>query len=180
MTDTDEPSNNSSDHLDKTIQTIARLRAGHRDSATPLRRAVDHLTAIIGRPRSIGIAIVVVAGWILVNLVIAAFGGQPFDPPPFTWLASGISLAALFMVMLVLITQRGEDRLTQDREMLILELVLLCERKITKVIRLAEEERRDNPLIVDRNDADAENMAQPTDPSSMLKTIKETHVSVPE
>lgn len=180
MSGTDESSTVFPEHLDETIETMARLRAGHHRSASRLRRGVDRMTSILARPRFLVVLTVVVVGWILVNLPIPAFAALAFDPPPFVWLTSSATLASLFMVVLVLITQRGEERLAQDREMLILELALLGERKITKVIALLEEVRRDNPLIVDRDDAEAVSMTRPVDPTAVLAAIGVTHVSLPK
>ena len=87
---------------------------------------------------------------------------------------------SLYMVVLILATQRREDQLAQRRELLILELAILSEQKTAKVIQLLEESRRDNPLIRNRLDPEAETMAQPADPQSVLDAIKETHVSTPE
>jgi uncharacterized membrane protein len=56
-----------------------------------------------------------------------------------------------------------------------LELAILSEQKTAKVIQLLEEFRRDNPMIRDRVDYEAEAMAQPADPQSVLAAIKETH-----
>jgi uncharacterized membrane protein len=56
----------------------------------------------------------------------------------------------------------------------------LSEQKIAKVIQLLEESRRDNPLVGNRLDSEAEPMAQPADPQSVLDAIKKTHVSTPE
>ena len=67
--------------------------------------------------------------------------------------------------------------LTQHRELLTLELAILSEQKTAKVIQLLEEVRRDNPLIHDRVDREAEVMAQPADPQSVLDAIKETHAA---
>jgi uncharacterized membrane protein len=55
-----------------------------------------------------------------------------------------------------------------------LELTILSEQKTAKVIQLLEEFRRDNPLIHDRVDQEADVMAQPADPQSVLDAIKET------
>jgi uncharacterized membrane protein len=78
------------------------------------------------------------------------------------------------MVIMILATQRREDLLAQRREMLILELALLSEQKTAKVIQLLEESRFDNPLIRNRIDREAEAVAQPSDPNSMLDVIRET------
>ena len=61
-----------------------------------------------------------------------------------------------------------------------LELAILSEQKTAKVIHLLEESRRDNPLIRDRLDPQADAMAQLADPQLVLDAIKETHVSTRE
>jgi uncharacterized membrane protein len=118
---------------------------------------------------------VIVASWISVNLLAGALGYRPIDPPPFPGLAGAVSLASLYVVGLILATQRRENQLAQLREQLNLELAILSEQKTAKVMQLLEESRRDNPLIHDRVDQEAEAMAQPADPQSVLEAIKETH-----
>jgi uncharacterized membrane protein len=110
--------------------------------------------------------------WISLNLLAAALGYRPIDPPPFSWLGGAVSLVSLYMVILILATQQREYQL---REQLTLELAILSEQKTAKVIQLLEESRRDNPLIRNRVDQEADAMAQPADPKSVLDAIKETH-----
>jgi uncharacterized membrane protein len=167
-------------HIEETIQSIAQLRAEHHESATSFQRTVNHTTALLGRPWFIGVITVIVVGWIGLTLLAAALGVRPIDPPPFAWLGGAVSLVSLYMVVLILGAQRREDKLAQHREMLILELAILSEQKIAKVIQLLEESRRDNPQIRNRLDPEAENLAQPADPQSVLDAIKKTHVSTPE
>jgi uncharacterized membrane protein len=174
VADPNVPPPNLPPHIDATIQSIAQLHAEHHESATPLQRAVDTMTAQLGRPRVLGALTVIVAGWIGFNLLCAALGYRAIDPPPFSWLAGAVSLVSLYMVVLILVTQRREDQLAQHREMLILELAILGEQKTAKVIELLEEVRRDNPHLRDRVDQQADAMAQPADPQSVLAAIKET------
>jgi uncharacterized membrane protein len=162
-------------HLEETIGSITRLHAEHHQNATPLQRAVDRMTALLGRPGFIGVLTIIVVGWMSLNLLAAALGYRPIDPPPFSGLGSAVSLVSLYMVVLILATQRREDQLAQHREHLILELALLGEQKTAKVIELLEEFRRDNPLIRNRIDQEAADMAQPADPQRVLDAIKEIH-----
>jgi uncharacterized membrane protein len=177
VADTNVTPPNLPDHTEETIRAIAALRAEHHEKATPLERALDRTTALLSRPWFIGMITAIVAGWIGLNLVTPAFGVRPLDPPPFSWLAGAVSLVSLYMVVLILATQRREDQLAQHREMLILELALLSEQKTAKVIQLLEESRRDNPFIRNRVDPAADTMAQPVDPNSVLDVIKGTDVS---
>jgi uncharacterized membrane protein len=161
------------DHIEETLRSIDRLHAEHRRDATPLQRAVDRVTTLLSRPGFILLVTVIVALWVGGNLLAAAFGHRALDPPPFSGLAGVVSLASLYMVVLILATQRREDQLAQHREQLILELALLSEQKTAKVIELLEEFRRDSPLIHNRVDRQADSMAQPADPQQMLDAIKE-------
>jgi len=175
VADANVPSPQLPPHIDATIQSIAQLQAEHHERATPLQRAVDAMTDQLGRPRVLGALTLVVAGWIGLNLLCPALGYRAPDPPPFAWLAGAVSLVSLYMVVLILATQRREDQLAQHRELLILELAILGEQKTAKVIELLEEVRRDNPHLRDRVDREADAMAQPADPQSVLDAIKETN-----
>jgi uncharacterized membrane protein len=164
-------------HIEDTIRSIARLHAEHHGAASPQQRAMDRLTALLGRPWFIGVLGLTILGWIGMNLASAALGYRPLDPPPFQWLTGAGSLVSLFMVMLILGAQRHEEQIAQHRELLTLELAILGEQKTAKVIQLLEEGRRDNPLIHDRIDHEADAMARPSNPQSVLDAIKETHVA---
>jgi uncharacterized membrane protein len=172
-TEAAEPAGWRANHIEETIRSVARLHAEHHENATPLQRAVDRITALLGRPRFIGVLTVIAASWISLNLLAAALGYRPIDPPPFSWLGGAVSLVSLYMVILILATQQREYQLAQLREQLTLELAILSEQKTAKVI--LEESRRDNPLIRNRVDQEAEAMTQPADPQSVLDALKETH-----
>src|SRR5580658_6066668 len=173
MTDANVPPLALPDHIEETIRSIDRLHAEHRRDATKLQRAVDRVTTLLARPGFVGVVTAIVVVWVGCNLLAAALGHRAIDPPPFSGLAGAVSLASLYMVVLILATQRREDQLAQHREQLILELALLSEQKTAKVIELLEEFRRDSPLIHDRVDRQADSMAQPADPQQMLDAIKE-------
>jgi uncharacterized membrane protein len=78
------------------------------------------------------------------------------------------------LVVLILTTQSRNDRLTQRREQLNLELAILSEQKTAKVVALLEELRRDSPAVRDRVDKQADVMARPANPQSVIDAIKET------
>ena len=167
-------------HIDETISSIAKLRAEHHENATPLQRTVGRMVKFLGRPQFIGAISIVIVGWIGLNLLSAALGHRMIDAPPFAWLGGAVSLTSLYMVVLILVSQEREDQLAQHREMLILELAILSEQKIAKVIQLLEESRRDNPNIRNRRDVEAETMGQAVDTQSVLDAITEKPNPTPE
>jgi uncharacterized membrane protein len=95
------------------------------------------------------------------------------DPPPFSWLQGIIGLSALLMTTIVLITQNRQSKATEQRRQLDLQVNLLVEQKVTKLIALVEELRHDLPQIENRHDPEAEAMQQTVDPHQVLKTLNQ-------
>jgi uncharacterized membrane protein len=56
-----------------------------------------------------------------------------------------------------------------------LELTILTEQKVAKIIELVEELRRDSPQVRDRVDSEARDMATKADPHAVLGAIDETN-----
>jgi uncharacterized membrane protein len=86
-------------HVAGTIRSITRLHAEHHQNATPLQRVVDRMTALLGSSGFIGVLSVIVVGWMSINLLAAALGFRPIDPPPFSGLGGAVSLVSLYMVV---------------------------------------------------------------------------------
>ena len=145
------------------------VQLGQRD-----QRVVERITSVLGRPVFIAVLTTIVVGWMGLNGFAAAIGYRSLDPPPFPWLSGAASMASLYLVVLILTTQSRDDRLTQRREQLNLELAILSEQKTAKVVALLEELRRDSPAVRDRVDKQADVMARPADPQSVIDAIKET------
>jgi uncharacterized membrane protein len=162
-------------HIEQTVQAIARLHAAHQRRATPLQLIVDRLTAIVARPAFVGGVAVAVVTWIGGNLLLHRLVGWSFDSPAFPWLQGAGELAAIFITTLILMSQRRKDELSELREQLTLELVIMIEQKDAKLIALLEEMRRDNPLLVNRVDREAEAMSTAADPEAVLEAFLDTH-----
>jgi uncharacterized membrane protein len=172
MTDRPSSAPGVPDHVDQALRSVAQLHSEHHGRATAPQRAVNQITAFMARPWFIALVGLSVAVWIGANLVATRFGLKAIDPPPFPWLEGAISLFSLFVVMLVLVAQKHEDELNAHRDTLTLELAILSEHKIAKVIELLEELRRDSPHVQDRVDPQADQMAEPADAGSVLAAAR--------
>jgi uncharacterized membrane protein len=156
------------DHVDKAVRSVTQLHVDHHGRTTASQRMVNSIAAVMGRPWFIVLVGVGVGLWIGANLVANRLGLEAIDPPPFPWLEVAATLFSLFVVMLVLVAQKHEDELNAHRDTLTLELSILTEHKIAKVIQLLEELRRDSPHVEDRVDAQADQMAEPADAGAVL------------
>lgn len=155
------------------LQTIAEIYAEAQHTISRPQRRVETMTAALGRPRTLAVLALFVLLWISTNLLLRQHGLRPFDPPPFFWLQGLISVSALLMAMMILITQNRQGRMAEQRDLLDLHVNLISEQKIAKVIALVEELRRDLPSVGDRHDPQAEAMAQPVDPHAVVATLGE-------
>jgi len=154
-------------------QATAQLRDDHEQATSPLQHAVDRLTAVLALPGFVAVLTLAIVLWGAGNILAVFIGVRPLDSPPFAWLGVAVATGALLVAALILTTQRREDRLSSQREQLILELAILNDQKLSKVIALLEEARTDNPLITDRVDGEAQAMKTPADIHTVADAIKE-------
>jgi uncharacterized membrane protein len=161
-------------HIEDSVRALADLHADHHRKAAPLQRVIDRSVRLVGRPRFIAMLTVFIAAWVVLNFALRWFGAA-FDPPPYPILQGVAEMAALYITVLILITQLHKSELIDHREQLMLELVMLNEQKSAKIVELIEEMRRDNPMIRDRIDSHADALAVPADPHQVLDAIKEKH-----
>ena len=161
-------------HIEETIQAIARLQAEHRKNATPFQRSVERITAVVARSAFLGVLTVAILLWVGSNILAGWLRIPVLDAPPFNWLQGVSGVLALYMTVIILATQRRENELSDLREQLNLELVIINEQKTAKVIQLLEELRLDLPQVGNRYDPEATAMARPAQPEVMLEAMKET------
>jgi uncharacterized membrane protein len=132
------------------------------------------MTAFFSRPVFLYSTILIITLWMLLNVLPRRHGGRQFDPPPFAWLGLSLTMGAFLMTTGVLIRQDRQEKLAEQRAQLSLQLHLLSEQKIAKLITLVEELRRDLPNVRNRYDPEVEVMKQAVDPHAVLDALEET------
>jgi len=162
------------DLIDQDVETLVSIRARAEQEVNHHQRRIERITSNLGRPRFLYFILSFVLLWILANLTIARLTGTTFDPPQFSWLQGIISLSALLMTTVVLITQNRQEKLNEQRRHLDLVITLLTERKVSKLIDLVEELRHDLPSVKNRHDPQAELMKEVADPDTILSSFHRT------
>jgi uncharacterized membrane protein len=100
-------------------------------------RAASRITAFTGSMRFVYLHLVLYGGWILINTGVVP-GVRPFDPFPFVMLAMAASVEAIFLSTFVLISQNRMMELADRRADLDLQISLLSEHEITRLIRMVD------------------------------------------
>jgi uncharacterized membrane protein len=164
---------NAPPHVHHNVETIASLRTRAQRGVSAHQRRIETITAALGRPRSIYIALGVILVWVGFNGLARPLGLVAFDPPPFSYLQGLVSFSALLMTIMVLTTQNRQSQHAEQRDNLDLQVNLLSEQKAAKLISLVEELRRDLPSVPNRVDPVAEVMTEPLDPRAVMTALED-------
>jgi len=160
------------EHLEDTVNAIAQLRINHDLDATGSERIAESALGFLRSPTWVIVLTVAVIAWLAINIALPYYGYSSPDPPPFPLLDDVLTLLALYMASLILMSQNRAGRLAKSRENMTLELAILNEKKASKLIALLEELRRDTPAIRDRVDQEADAMSARDDPHAVLSAIE--------
>lgn len=160
------------DPIAKSIDAIVELHAQEERDLPKHQRILENISVFFGRPAFLYSSSIALLIWILGSL-LRDRGILPFNPPAFNLLDQGIDVASLLISTGVLIRQTRQERFAEQRAQLMLQLNLLSEQKIAKLISLIEELRIDLPNVKNRHDPEAEVMQQAADPRMVLETLQE-------
>ena len=166
-----------SGQIGQNIAAVHEFYAREEQRRSAPQRHAENLGDLVGRPAFLVVTLVFVSVWIAANLALSAWGGSPFDEPPFHWLQGVIAIVALLVTTVVLIKQNRLDKLSEQRAHLDLKVLLLIEQKTAKLIDLMEELRRDLPNVKDRRDSGAVVMRQAMSPEAVLAALDEEVIS---
>ena len=159
--------------ITQNISDIVELQEKELAAMSAAQRRLEGLSRRVGRPGYVVGLLIAVAVWIALNLLRAQLGLRPFDPPPFQELQGVLTLIALLTATVVLIGQRRQTRITEQRAHLDLQINLITEQKVTKLIHLIEELRQDLPMVRDRHDPHASALQKPTDAGRVLSALQD-------
>lgn len=114
---------------------LRSLKAKANAKRTLLEKTADTMTAYFGSNTFLFLNIFLFAVWIILNTNIIP-GLSAFDPFPFMLLTTFVSLEAIILSIFVLISQNRASRIDDLREETHLQLNLIAEREVTKLIKM--------------------------------------------
>ena len=161
------------DPVTDTIDVIAAMHVKAEKSVDWHQRSVERVVSTLGRPAFLYFVLWAIIVWISYNEVAPRRHWVRIDAPPFSLLQGCISLGGLLMAIVILISQNRQGKLAESRAQLDLQVNLLAEQKVAKLIALVEELRRDLPTVPDRHDPEAEAMATATNAEEVLAALEE-------
>jgi uncharacterized membrane protein len=158
-------------HIDQNIESVVALRNREWETVGVAQRRVEALGRWLGRPLYLVGLLCAIAVWVSINVIRQSRGG--WDPPPFELLDGAMTLISLVTTTIVLIAQNRQTKLEKQHTHLGLQVSLLTEQKVTKLINLIEELRRDMPMVRDRRDPHAEALQESADTAKVVAALEE-------
>ena len=99
-------------------------------------------------------------------------GLHPFDPFPFMGLSTVVSLEAIFLSLFILVSQNRASRRADERAHLDLQVNLLSEREVTKMLQLLQALCAHHGLL-EADDAEVTELVRETEPASIAHELEQ-------
>jgi uncharacterized membrane protein len=129
----DDASHSAEQLIARNVQRIADLEAAARAKGTRSDRIAAGISGFCGSMIFVWVHAVVFAAWILLNTVLLP---KPFDPYPFTFLTLVVSLEAIFLSTFIMIAENRQERISEHRGQLDLQINMLAEQEGTKTLQI--------------------------------------------
>jgi uncharacterized membrane protein len=158
------------DVVERNICTLVELRQELEQGRSLQDRAADAITAFSGSMMFLYLHLAWFGVWIALNL--GWLGIKPFDPFPFGLLTMIVSLEAIFLSTFVLISQNRMTLAADQRADLDLQINLLAEYEITRILTLVDA-MAERMGIAAARDPEMEELKRDVAPEIVLQEIEE-------
>ena len=170
----DQPSSaNLPSSAKENLEVLSQFKDREEAQISGLQLAIERISRVFGSPAFFTFALVFIAFWIAVNLWGIHHGWHYVDTPPFFWLQGLVSCNALLLTVAVLIRQNRMAQVAEHRAHLDLQINLLTEQKVTKLLQILDAPRRDSAALHGGQDDEAREMTKPADTHALMHAIKE-------
>jgi uncharacterized membrane protein len=149
-------------------KVIKSFKAKADAKRTMAEKFADTLTTKFGTVSFLFINAVWFTVWIIINKGLTPL--SIFDPFPFGLLTMIVSLEAIFLAIIVLISQNREARIAELREEIELQISTLAEGETTKLISLMVILLKKQGIVI--NDSELSFMLKPTDTAKLERDLE--------
>jgi uncharacterized membrane protein len=148
------------------VGVIAAIEQRATARRSPGERIGDAIARQAGRLWFAVAHVVWFAVWILLNTGWIR-GVRAFDPFPYPFLTSVVSLESIFLSLFILMSQNRATKQADSRSHLDLQINLLAEQESTKILQMLQRLCEFHGLQV-ANDPEVEKLSRSTEPEQLL------------
>lgn len=159
-------------HLQEHIQLIARHEQEFQQNRTRSECAGDAIASAAGSLVFVMAHLLLFGTWIIWN-ALPHTASMHFDAYPFPMLDTVVALEAILLSSFILMRQTRSGRRSEQREHLMLQLLLLTEKEATKLLEINTVMAEKLGLKNFRNDAELVALTSETSIDEVAETIRE-------
>jgi len=164
--------NNNSSHQDK-VTRRRRLIKAFESKALSNRKMSDKISDFItdfsGSISFLLLHLIWFGVWVVLNIGMIP-GINAFDPFPFGLLTMIVSLEAIVLSVFVLLSQNRDAKISKLRDELHLQVNMIAEEEITKILELLHEMRE--KMGIKKEDRELEKMLERIDTSYIERSLQ--------
>jgi uncharacterized membrane protein len=159
--------------IERNIETLLELRR-QADACRSLQdKVADWITRFSGSMLFVYLHVIWFALWVIINEGwLERFHLQPFDEFPFGLLTLIVSLEAIFLSAFVLLSQNRQGEIADERADLDLQINLLSEHEITRILSLVDAIAI-HLRLDEAKDPEIEELKQEVKPDLVIREIDE-------
>jgi len=161
------------DHIQEHVDLIARHEQEFLARRTRSERIGDSISSFTGTLAFVLIHLLLVSAWVAVNTFSIA-KIRHFDPAPFSLLGTILAFEAILLASFILMRQTRMSRRADERDHLMLQILLLTEKETTAVLTMNREIAASLGLRKVAADKEIEQLAQHTSVDEVAQSIKES------
>jgi uncharacterized membrane protein len=159
-------------HLQNHVELIAKHEQEFIARRTRAEQLGDSIASFAGSLSFVAIHVSFFAGWIVVNTV--HLGAIPqFDQIPFSLLGTCVALEGILLASFILMRQARLAKRADERDHLMLQILLLTEREATAVVQMNRQIADKVGLHDVAKDKDIKNLGQQTSIDEVAQTIQD-------
>jgi uncharacterized membrane protein len=159
------------------LEVVSSFHDREEAAISGMQLAIERASAFFGSPWYFGFCVLFIIAWMALNLWGARHGWRFTDPPPFSVMNGLVSANALLLTIGVLIRQNRMARLAEHRSHLDLQINLLTEQKVSKILQIVDELQRELTSLrggpAPKAQEQMDEMTKPVDANALLNAIKQ-------
>lgn len=163
----------SQHHIQEHIDLIAKHEHDFLTHRTAAERLGDSIAGFAGSLPFVCIHLAIFAGWMAFNTPLFPHL-RHFDPPPYSLLGTIVAIEAILLASMILMRQSRMSRRADERDHLMLQILLLTEKEITAVLGVDRQIAQRIGLQQVANDRNIEQLSQDTSIDDVAQTIRDT------
>ena len=159
-------------HVQEHVETIAKHEQEFLSKRTNTERLADKIAGFAGSFPFVVVHLLLFFGWMTLNT--ATINGMThFDPFPYPLLDTIVALEAILLASFILMRQSGLARRADEREHLMLQILLLTEKEVSAVVRMNQQIAEQVGLRSISKDKEIQELGKPTSIDVVAQTIHE-------